>query len=294
MLWYERHYLADIPKYARSQRRSAYPPGICPKSGLSNIFVFIKALLILYLCLKMIDVLSDIPAKAIKTGMLFDEVTTKTVANTLKNSYSEGIGPTKIKTIPPLIVDPVCVSTSGHTLLHQSALRVLIEELFPLSSLITPNKAEAELLLAAAEAISSGSNLQEGEASIDNLKKELKDLHDVLRAARKLVQVAKASVLLKGGHLTVKPADVRAFAKANSPMRVEWGEAWERNMEILRVGSLEDGEKKELVVDVLVEKETGVTCLFVRPRIDSRSTHGTGCTLSAAITSFIARGHTRM
>jgi hydroxymethylpyrimidine/phosphomethylpyrimidine kinase len=228
--------------------------------------------------------------------MLFDAATANTVARTVKRLYLDGIGPNeaKVSKIPPLIVDPVCVSTSGHSLLHQSALRVLVEELFPISSLVTPNKAEAELLLAAAEAIESGADLQQEDDSIQRNKRQLNNLVDVVRAAQKLVEVAKASVLLKGGHLTVKPSHVRAFAHENPSIRVEWGETREQNMEILRIGSLEDRDKRELVVDVLVEKNRREVTLFVRPRIDSKSTHGTGCTLSAAIASFVARGNERM
>jgi hydroxymethylpyrimidine/phosphomethylpyrimidine kinase len=42
------------------------------------------------------------------------------------------------------------------------------------------------------------------------------------------------------------------------------------------------------VVDILVEKDTEHE--WVRPRIDTRHTHGTGCTLSAAITAALALG----
>ena len=234
--------------------------------------------------------LLDIPPKAIKTGMLFDEKITRTVAETIKTSYLGGVGPEKITAIPPLIVDPVCVSTSGHTLLHQSALRALIENLFPIATLITPNKAEAELLLAAAEALKQGIDLAHSETTLEKYLIELKSLHDVRDATERLVEVANASVLLKGGHLTVTPNEVREFLRTNTSICAEWRESREHNTEILRVGPLEDNEKRELVVDILVEKDTGLTSLYVRPRINSRSTHGTGCTLSAAIASFLARG----
>lgn len=72
--------------------------------------------------------------------MLFDAANTRAVSSTLKDLY-------KGQNLPPLVVDPVCVSTSGHSLLHPEAVEVIIQELFPLATLITPNKSEAELLL---------------------------------------------------------------------------------------------------------------------------------------------------
>lgn len=46
----------------------------------------------------------------------------------------------------------------------------------------------------------------------------------------------------------------------------------------------------DAVVDVFFDGHT--TRAYRRPRIDSRSTHGTGCTLSAAVTAALARGAT--
>ncbi|KAK0442921.1 pyridoxamine kinase [Armillaria borealis] len=77
---------------------------------------------------------------ALKTGMLFDTEITKAVVHTLKTHYGGNV--------PPLVCDPVCVSTSGHSLLNPDAIGVMVKELFPLVTLITPNKSEAKLLLA--------------------------------------------------------------------------------------------------------------------------------------------------
>ena len=49
-----------------------------------------------------------------------------------------------------------------------------------------------------------------------------------------------------------------------------------------------------VVVDILCEQEGVDVCtLFVRPYLDSNSTHGTGCMLSAALTCALARGEPR-
>jgi hydroxymethylpyrimidine/phosphomethylpyrimidine kinase len=46
----------------------------------------------------------------------------------------------------------------------------------------------------------------------------------------------------------------------------------------------------ETVIDVVADAETGAAVELAYPRVAGRSTHGTGCTLSAAIAAFLARG----
>jgi hydroxymethylpyrimidine/phosphomethylpyrimidine kinase len=218
-------------------------------------------------------VLSDIGIKAIKTGMLFDAENTKAVVRSLKNHYSS-------KTKPPIICDPVCVSTSGHTLLHPDALKVLAHELFPLTTLITPNKSEAELLL-------SGNGFP---VTIDTVE-------DMISAATRLILVfASGAVLVKGGHITTSVGEIKTLEEKNPGIRIIRHGLLGENMEILLMGM--EGRSgvtlnPSLVVDVLQDRR-GETVLFVRPRVESVSTHGTGCTLSAAIACSLAHGNSRM
>ena len=55
------------------------------------------------------DVVSDIPAEAMKTGMLATAEVITEIANTLRSVYSSTSG----TTLPPLVIDPVTISTSG-------------------------------------------------------------------------------------------------------------------------------------------------------------------------------------
>ncbi len=77
---------------------------------------------------------------------------------------------------------------------------------------------------------------------------------DMEEAASDLLDLGPRAVLLKGGHL-----------------------------------SEEDGDDT-LVTDVLATPREVIR--FDSPRIDTVHTHGTGCTLAAAIAAFLARGHT--
>lgn len=48
--------------------------------------------------------------------------------------------------------------------------------------------------------------------------------------------------------------------------------------------------KGDSLTDILYDHESGDLVFFQNERIDSRNTHGTGCTLSSAIAAFLARG----
>jgi hydroxymethylpyrimidine/phosphomethylpyrimidine kinase len=76
-------------------------------------------------------VCDDIGVDAAKTGMLFSARIIEAVAG-----YLEGRD-------VPLVVDPVMVAASGAKLLQDDAVAVLVRELFPLATVVTPNLHEA-------------------------------------------------------------------------------------------------------------------------------------------------------
>lgn len=86
------------------------------------------------------SVFTDLKPKAIKTGMLPDVATVHTVAKKLQQYGSEA------GRVLPLVVDPVMISTSGHSLAEGSVGDAVKRWLVPLATVITPNLAEAELL----------------------------------------------------------------------------------------------------------------------------------------------------
>lgn len=82
-----------------------------------------------------------------------------------------------------VILDPVLISSSGHSLLEPRAWPLLIQKLFPLCSLITPNLPEAHALL--------GRDYQpEEDCPPEKMVKIILDLQ----------QLGIKNVLLKGGH----------------------------------------------------------------------------------------------
>ncbi|KAH7928157.1 hypothetical protein BV22DRAFT_1126761 [Leucogyrophana mollusca] len=209
------------------------------------------------------SVLSDINVRGMKTGMLFDNDNTRAVAQTLK----QHMGSHQV----PLVCDPVCVSTSGHVLLHPDAIDTMIDELFPLSTLVTPNRSEAELLL-----------------SRRNLPAQINNLEEMLAAARNLLTLGPAAVLLKGGHITVSSAEIDQLSASDATIHTVRDGLPSENMEILQTAGTFTSDDV-LVVDVLCQSDGTVT-LYPRPRLESTSTHGTGCTLSAALACQLSRG----
>lgn len=105
---------------------------------------------------------------AIKTGMLFSPGIISTVGATLLELQMKNI-----------VVDPVMMASSGARLLKEEAVDTLKKHLLPICSLVTPNMAEAGILL---------------NQEVDNLDM----MHS---AAQEIYDTFGCPALIKGGHL---------------------------------------------------------------------------------------------
>ena len=121
-------------------------------------------------------VLEDFPVNAIKIGMLATGANVRAVARRLQDLTEK----------PPLVLDPVLAAGRGGALLEEDGIDLLKEELFPISTVLTPNVPEAARLTGMA--IENPEHLEE--------------------AARRLQALGPAWVLAKGGHLAGDPVDV--------------------------------------------------------------------------------------
>lgn len=117
------------------------------------------------------------------TGMLNNAETVMAVVSTLKELF------TIKEEFPPIVVDPVMVSTSNHTLLETQGITALIEQLLPLAYLITPNLPEAQLLAGEQDPIDS----------LEKMKQLCKQV---------AIKSQCANVLLKGGHASFTENEV--------------------------------------------------------------------------------------
>ena len=160
-------------------------------------------------------VFEDIYPDAVKIGMVASSELIRVIADRLKYYDAKNV-----------VIDPVMVASAGSSLMKQNAVQTLITELLPISTLVTPNIPEAQVL--------SGMSIQNKE--------------DMIAAAKQIGDSYHCAVLLKGGH-SINDANDLLYA---------------------------DGELR----------------WFEGKRINNPNTHGTGCTLSSAIASNLAKGFT--
>lgn len=112
-------------------------------------------------------VFADLDVDAVKTGMLPTAEIIRAIAELLQ-----------VNNVKHLVVDPVVRSTSGFDLIDDKALWVLVEELFPLATVITPNIPEAE--------------------RITNIA--IRSADDITQAAERMRSMGARNVFIKGGH----------------------------------------------------------------------------------------------
>ena len=160
-------------------------------------------------------VFEDIYPDAVKIGMVASSKLIRVIADRLKYYDAKNV-----------VIDPVMVASAGSSLMKQNAVQTLIKELLPISTLVTPNIPEAQVL--------SGMSIQNKE--------------DMIAAAKQIGDSYHCAVLLKGGH---------SINDANDLLYVDGELRW-----------------------------------FEGKRINNPNTHGTGCTLSSAIASNLAKGFT--
>ncbi|KAJ0409122.1 hypothetical protein ATCC90586_002833 [Pythium insidiosum] len=154
----------------------------------------------------------------------------------------------------PLVVDPVMVSTSGHRLLKEAAHQSMVSRLFPLAAIITPNIPEASAMVSQPSCVILNVPyvLIFVRAHDHQLHDRIIDsVDDMKQAALDLAAFGSRFVLVKGGHLKNPP----------------------------------NGR----VHDVLLDATTREFHVFTQEKLATRNTHGTGCTLAAAIAANYAK-----
>src|SRR5256714_3981982 len=109
----------------------------------------------------------DIPADATKTGMLSSAAVIEVVVDCIQRNK-----------LQPYVLDPVMVAKSGDELLKKDAVAAMVQRLFPLATVVTPNLREVAALT--------------GVPRIEPTIGVAKD------AARRLVDAGAKAVVIKG------------------------------------------------------------------------------------------------
>ncbi|MBV8212219.1 MAG: bifunctional hydroxymethylpyrimidine kinase/phosphomethylpyrimidine kinase [Verrucomicrobia bacterium] len=157
------------------------------------------------------------PVRAIKMGMLYSKEIIGAVCDILESI--------PLDKRPSMVVDPVMIASSGDRLLEADALGSYLDRLFPLATVVTPNRHETAIIYG--QTIGTAAELE--------------------KIGPELVRRYGTAFLLKGGHW---PGD--------------------------------------LAIDYLATQD-GIWSLS-EPFVPAKSTHGTGCTLSAALAAGLALG----
>jgi len=159
---------------------------------------------------------------AIKIGMLNSKENGEVVYSNLLKYKAKNI-----------VLDPVMIATSGKSLIKDETKDFLVNKLFKIADIITPNLDETKEIV---KIILKNENIE----NIDSIEK--------MKTYGKIIaNFTKKWVLIKGGHLS------------NS------------------------------AVDILINREE--IHILEGEKILSNNTHGTGCSLSSAIASNLAKGY---
>lgn len=161
------------------------------------------------------SVLTDIRVGAIKLGMLPNKEVCEKISSHLAGY--------------PVVCDPVMVSTTGHQLIDDDAIKALVQRILPVSDYITPNRAELEILY--------GSSPPDAETAGRSLIERFPNLK---------------GVVIKGGH---GPKD----------------------------------QDKITDTFLFIKGKNIISTAEHHPYINTRNTHGTGCTFSSALAAYLAR-----
>lgn len=135
-----------------------------------------------------------------------------------------------------IVLDPVMIATSGNSLIKDETKDFLVNKLFKIVDIITPNLDETKEIV---KIILNNENIE----NIDSIEK-MKNYGKVI------ADFTKKWVLIKGGHLS------------NS------------------------------AVDILMNKDE--IYILEEEKISSNNTHGTGCSLSSAIASNLAKSYSML
>ncbi len=116
------------------------------------------------------SVILDMPPDAIKIGMVYNKPNIETIRRVLKGS--------KV----PVVLDPILSAGTGGKLLLPEAFESFKADLIPLSTIITPNRIEAQKI-----------------TGIQIISRS-----DIARAARKIKNLGAKNVIIKGNHFEKK------------------------------------------------------------------------------------------
>lgn len=211
------------------------------------------------------EILCDIRPDAIKVGMIVSAEQIDVVVKLIERHGLENI-----------IVDPVIAPTSGVEFAGDKVLKALIEKLFPLSTLVTPNLPEAKRIC---EIIGCQNLKLEDDGQMQAQAKS--KFQSQIKTQVQSQSQFQSQTLIHGNSANLSAPELACFIGQSCGCSV-----------LIKGGHAEDYHATDYLWTASDENRIGCMVEFKGERIDATSSHGTGCALSSSIAANMAKGLT--
>lgn len=209
------------------------------------------------------EILCDIRPDAIKIGMIVLAEQVDVIVDLIKRHSLENV-----------IVDPVIAPTSGAAFASEEVMKSMIEKLFPLSTLVTPNLPEAKRICEIIEC----QNLQ---LKDDVHKRYQAQVQSKYIYRIKIQPQPQSQTGIHGKAANLSAPELACFIGRSCGCNV-----------LIKGGHAEGSSATDYLWTASDENIMGCTAEFKGDRVETTSSHGTGCALSSSIAANIAKGLT--
>lgn len=209
------------------------------------------------------EILCDIRPDAIKIGMIVSTEQVDVIVGLIKRHGLENV-----------IVDPVIAPTSGAAFASEEVMKSMIEKLFPLSTLVTPNLPEAKRICEIIEC----QNLQLKDDVHKQYQAQVQS-KDISRI--KIQPQTQSQTKIHGKAANLSAPELACFIGRSCGCNV-----------LIKGGHAEGSSATDYLWTTSDENMMGCTAEFKDDRVDTTSSHGTGCALSSSIAANMAKGLT--
>ena len=213
------------------------------------------------------EILCDIRPDTIKIGMIVSTEQVDVIVGLIKRHGLENV-----------IVDPVIAPTSGAAFASEEVMKSMIEKLFPLSTLVTPNLPEAKRIC---EIIGCQNLKLEDDGQMQyQAQVHSKDLSRVkIQSQPQSKPQSQTEIYGKAANLSAP--ELACFIGQRCGCSV-----------LIKGGHAEGSSATDYLWTASDENMMGCTTEFIGDRVETTSSHGTGCALSSSIAANMAKGHT--
>ena len=211
------------------------------------------------------EILCDIRPDAIKIGMIVSAEQIDVAVNLIKRYGLENV-----------IVDPVIAPTSGAAFASEEVMKSMIEKLFPLSTLVTPNLPEAKRICEIIEC----QNLQLEDDAQKQYQAQAQS-KDISRIKIQYQSKPQSQSEIHGKAANLSAPELACFIGQSCGCNV-----------LIKGGHAEGSSATDYLWTASDENMMGCTAEFIGDSVETTSSHGTGCALSSSIAANMAKGLT--